>query len=33
MAEIDKKRYILEHKTVYGEDAPVVKKTKAATAA
>jgi len=32
MAEADKKRYILEYKTVYGEDAPVTR-TKAATPA
>jgi hypothetical protein len=32
MAEADKKRYILEYKTVYGEDAPVVRRAKASTA-
>ena len=29
MHEADKKRYIIEYKTVYGEDAPLTTKTKA----
>lgn len=33
MAEADKKRYLVEYKTVYGEDPAMVTRTKAATAA